>query len=59
MVLYQLRWMDGSLVEPTISQVKSTKHFQLARILVRLLNCWTLETRTVFKIIFFYFILAE
>ena len=39
--------MDGSLVEPTIPQVKSTRHIQLARIPVRQLSCWTLETRII------------
>ena len=46
--VHQLRWMDGSLVEPTIPQVKSTRHLQLARIPIRQLSCWNLETRTVF-----------
>ena len=45
--------MDGSLVEPTIPQVKSTRHIQLAWIPVRQLSCWTLETRIIFLIIFF------
>ena len=40
---HQLRRMDESLVEPIVSQVKSTRHIQLARIPVRQSSCWNLE----------------
>ena len=56
--VHQLQRMHGSLVEPTISRVKSTNHIQLARIPVRLYSDYPLETRTVLKKKIFYFILS-